>query len=52
MKLDREIGRIETGKRADFAVLENDPTAVAPMELQGRTRLGNGSGWAHLCGLG
>lgn len=29
LKLDDEIGSIETGKRADFAVLDDDPTAVA-----------------------
>lgn len=30
LKLDHEIGTIEVGKRADFAVLEDDPLAVAP----------------------
>lgn len=34
LKLDGEIGSIETGKRADFAVLEQDPTQVAPVELK------------------
>ena len=28
LKLDSEIGSIETGKRADFAVLRDDPTEV------------------------
>ncbi len=32
--LDGEIGSIETGKRADFCVLEDDPTAVDPMALK------------------
>jgi predicted amidohydrolase YtcJ len=34
LKLDHEIGSIECGKRADFAVLEDDPTAVDPMALK------------------
>ena len=34
LKLDHEIGSIECGKRADFAVLEDDPHAVAPMALK------------------
>lgn len=34
LKLDGEIGSIETGKRADFAVLADDPTAVAPEALK------------------
>ncbi|NKB55782.1 MAG: amidohydrolase family protein [Alphaproteobacteria bacterium] len=34
MKLDHEIGSIETGKRADFAVLEDDPTAIEEAELK------------------
>lgn len=34
LHLDGEVGSIETGKRADFAVLDADPTAVAPMELR------------------
>lgn len=33
LKLDTELGSIETGKRADFAVLEADPLAVDPAEL-------------------
>lgn len=33
LKLDGEIGSIEAGKRADFAVLEDDPTAVLPEDL-------------------
>jgi hypothetical protein len=34
LKLDHEIGSIACGKRADFAVLEDDPLAVAPMALK------------------
>lgn len=34
LKLDAEIGSITVGKRADFAVLGEDPTAVAPLALR------------------
>ncbi len=34
LKLDGEIGSIQTGKAADFAVLGDDPTAVDPMALR------------------
>jgi len=34
LKLDGEIGSIECGKRADFAVLDDDPTAVPPEALK------------------
>ena len=34
LKLDTEIGSIETGKRADFAILEDDPTAADPAALK------------------
>ena len=34
LKMDHEIGSIEVGKLADFAVLEDDPTAVAPEALK------------------
>ena len=34
LRLDDEIGSIEAGKRADFAVLEDDPTSVEPMALK------------------
>jgi predicted amidohydrolase YtcJ len=34
LKLDHEVGTIATGRRADFCVLEEDPTAVDPRELK------------------
>ena len=34
LKLDGEIGSIETGKRADFAVLESDPGEATAAELK------------------
>lgn len=34
LKLDHEIGSIEAGKRADFAVLEQDPSTVAPEQIR------------------
>jgi len=34
LKLDHEIGSIEAGKLADFAVLAEDPFEVDPMELK------------------
>ena len=34
LHLDGEVGSIETGKRADFAVLEEDPTKVDKMALK------------------
>lgn len=34
LKMDHLIGSIETGKRADFAVLGDDPGAVDPMVLK------------------
>jgi predicted amidohydrolase YtcJ len=34
LKLDHEVGSIETGKRADFAVLEDDPSEATPAKLK------------------
>lgn len=34
LKLDGEIGSIESGKRADFAILEEDPLVVEPARLK------------------
>jgi predicted amidohydrolase YtcJ len=34
LQLDGEVGSIETGKQADFAVLEDDPLSVAPETLK------------------
>ena len=34
LKPDTEIGSIETGKRADFAILEDDPDTVDPSALK------------------
>ena len=34
LKLDHEIGSIESAKRADFCVLDDDPTEVPPEQLK------------------
>jgi predicted amidohydrolase YtcJ len=34
LHMDSEIGSIESGKRADFAILEADPTECDPLELK------------------
>lgn len=34
LHLDNEVGSIEVGKKADFAVLEDDPTEIAPENLK------------------
>ena len=44
LKLDSEIGSIETGKIADFAVLGDDPTTVDPAALKDVPVLGTVSG--------
>ena len=40
LKLEAEIGSIETGKRADFAVLAEDPLAIDPVRLKDLPVLG------------
>jgi len=47
LKLDGEIGSIEAGKAADFAVLGDDPTTVDPMALKDVPVMGTVSG-GHL----
>ena len=44
LKLDAEIGSIETGKKADFAVLAEDPTAVPAARLREVEVIGTVSG--------
>ncbi|OJU45983.1 MAG: amidohydrolase [Alphaproteobacteria bacterium 65-37] len=34
LKLDEELGSIDVGKRADFAILDDDPLQVAPDKLK------------------
>jgi hypothetical protein len=34
LKLDEELGSIDVGKRADFAILDDDPLAVPPGNLK------------------
>lgn len=34
LKLDEELGSIDVGKRADFAILDDDPLAVPPAALK------------------
>ncbi len=34
LKLDEDLGSIDVGKRADFAILEDDPLQVAPEKLK------------------
>lgn len=44
LKMDNEVGSIEAGKRADFAVLGDDPTAVDPVALKDVPVLGTVTG--------
>jgi len=44
LKMDAEVGSIETGKRADFAVLGQDPTAIDPAHLADVPVLGTVTG--------
>jgi predicted amidohydrolase YtcJ len=34
LKLDEELGSIDVGKRADFAILDDDPLSVPPEKLK------------------
>lgn len=34
LKLDEELGSIDVGKRADFAILDDDPLTVPPLKLK------------------
>jgi predicted amidohydrolase YtcJ len=47
LKLDREIGSVETGKKADFTVLGADPLAVPAVELRDVSVLGTVLGGHH-----
>ncbi|MGH6778326.1 MAG: amidohydrolase [Bradyrhizobium sp.] len=47
LKLDDEIGSIETGKKADFAVLGKDPLAIPAVELKNVPVLGTVMGGRH-----
>ena len=47
LKLDGEIGSIETGKKADFAVLGKNPFEVPPLELKDIPVLGTIMGGHH-----
>lgn len=44
LRLDHEIGSIETGKKADFAILGGDPTTVGGMALKDVEILGTVQG--------
>jgi len=51
LKLEHEIGSIETGKRADFAVLDENPYAVDPMRLKDVRVAGTVLGGRHFPSL-
>jgi len=52
LKLEHEIGSIETGKRADFAVLKGDPYAVDPARLKDVRVAGTVVGGRHFPAIG
>jgi predicted amidohydrolase YtcJ len=45
--MDDEIGSLEAGKRADFAILEEDPLAIDPMHLKDISVWGTVLGGVH-----
>ena len=47
LRMDDEIGSITPGKRADFAVLGEDPLAIAPEALRDVPVLGTVLGGQH-----
>ncbi len=47
LRLDQEIGSIETGKKADFVVLGDDPRSVPALELKDVPVLGTVLGGRH-----
>jgi predicted amidohydrolase YtcJ len=47
MHMDHEIGSLEAGKRADFAILGDDPLSVDPMAIKDIPIWGTVLGGAH-----